>query len=296
MPNLLQSSLPLLAGFVYAVSAVFLKRATTEGGGLWRINFLTNWTQALVFLPLIAFGNQLPNYQDAVQIALTALAFTGGQAIVFFGLRHGDVSVITPVMGVKVLLVAALAGWIADEKIPHIWWLAAALSALAAGLMGLGAPADRRRLLIGVVCGLGAAAAFALVDVLFQVWAGRLGVWPFSAWVALAMGVLSLPLLPLLEGPWWKVPRSALLAFAPGMLATLGQVVLMAYAVVLLQGAAWANLLYSSRGLWSIVLVWIWGRSLGNAELNEGGGVLARRLGGALLMLIAVGLVLYKQS
>jgi drug/metabolite transporter (DMT)-like permease len=296
MPSPLQSSLPLLAGFVYAVSAVFLKRATAEGGGLWRINFLTNWTQALAFLPLIAFGSEMPGLRDAGQIVLTALAFTVGQAVVFVGLRHGDVSVITPVMGVKVLMVAAFAGWVADEKIPKIWWVAAVLSALAAALMGLGAPSDRRRLFIGVICGLGAAAAFALVDVFFQVWAGRLGVWPFSAWVALAMGFLSLPLLPVLEGPWWKVPRPALIAFVPGMAATLGQVVLMAYAVVLLQGAAWANLLYSSRGLWSVLLVWIWGRSLGNAEFEEGGTVLVRRLGGALLMLLAVGLVLYKQG
>jgi hypothetical protein len=110
------------------------------------------------------------------------------------------------------------------------------------------------------------------------------------------MGFWSLPLLPLLEGPWWKLPRPALLAFAPGMAATIGQVVLMAYSVVLLKGAAWANLLYSSRGLWSVLLVWIWGAALGNSELERGGTVLVRRLCGAFLMLAAVALVLYKQN
>jgi drug/metabolite transporter (DMT)-like permease len=296
MPYFLQSSLPLLAGLSYALSAVFLKRATVDGGGLWRVNFQSNWIQALVLLPLIALGESALTLQDAWQIGVTALAFGAGQAIAFAGLRLGDVSVMTPVMGIKVLFVAALAGGITGEKIPTVWWWAAGLSALAAAVMGIGKPADRKRLLFGVVSGLGAAAAFSVVDVLFQIWAPRLGVWPFSAWVALAMGLWSLLLLPFLEGPWWHLPRSALTAFAPGIVASIAQAVLMAYAVVILKGAAWANLLFSSRGLWSVLLVWVWGRSLGNSELGEGGGLLARRLFGSLLMLVAVGLVLYRPS
>jgi drug/metabolite transporter (DMT)-like permease len=296
MRTLFESLVPLFAGLVYAISAVYLKRATQEGGGLWRINFLTNWGQALALFPLAALGTEPLAWRDAWEVGWTALVFALGQALVFVGLRFGDVSVVTPVLGVKVLMVALGVGWMADEQIPGVWWIAAALSAGAALLMGIGVPSDRRRLVIGVLTGLGAAAAFSAVDVFFQAWAGHLGVWPFSAWVALGMGLLSLSLLPLLEGPLWRIPRPALRAFLPGLAATLGQIVLMAYAVVLLKGAAWANLLYSSRGLWSIVLVWVWGNALGNAELRGGGPVLLRRLGGALLMLAAVVLVLYKQD
>jgi len=66
----------------------------------------------------------------------------------------------------------------------------------------------------------------------------------------------------------------------------------MAYCVVELKGAAWANLLYSSRGIWSVALVWGAGSAFGNTEGEAGRSVMLRRLAGAGLMLAAIALVL----
>jgi hypothetical protein len=195
-------------------------------------------------------------------------------------------------MGVKVLLVAALVVGITHEQLPSIWWVAAGLSAAAAVLLGGGSPSGGRSLLPGLCGGLGAALAFAGVDVLFQLWAAGPGVWRFSALVALCMGVLSLTLIPSLEGPVLQLSPAVLRAFIPGLLATLAQVLLMAYCVVKLKGATWANLLYSSRGVWSVLLVWKAGSFFGNNENEIGRAGMIRRLAGAALMLVAIALVL----
>jgi drug/metabolite transporter (DMT)-like permease len=292
MTPLLATSLPLLAAVVYALSALYFKQATMEGGGLWRITFLATWGQALLLLPLVFIGNGPLLETNWGHVFLTAFVFYVGQLSVFAGMRFGDVSVVTPVMGIKVLLVAVLVVWTTHEPLPPVWWAAAGLSAAAALLLGGGHPSGTRGLLPGLLGGLGAALAFAGVDVLFQLWGDGPGVWRFSALVALVMGVLSLSLMPLLEGPVLQLSRGALRAFVPGLLATIAQVLLMAYCVVKLKGAAWANLLYSSRGVWSVLLVWKAGRFFGNTENEIGQGGMLRRLVGAALMLAAIALVL----
>jgi hypothetical protein len=56
--------------------------------------------------------------------------------------------------------------------------------------------------------------------------------------------------------------------------------------------AAPVNVIYSSRGLWSILLVWTCGRWLHSRDTGLGGKVLGWRLAGAALMMSAIVLVL----
>lgn len=288
----LDTTLPLTAAIAYALSALYLKQATIEGGGLWRITFLVNWGQAVCLLPFFLLGHGSFNAQELWHVLITSFVFFVGQLCVFAGMRYGDVSIVTPVMGVKVIFVAATVTLFAQQKLPVLWWVAAAVSAGAAVLLAGGRQGNGRRVWPGIAGGLSAALAFSTVDVLYQQWAGGLGVWRFSASVALAMGFWSFMLIPLLEGVYWDLPPAAKRAFIPGLLATIAQVLLMAYCVVELKGAAWANLLYSSRGLWSIVLVWVAGTAFGNSEREAGRNVMAWRLAGAGLMLAAITIVL----
>lgn len=288
----LAQCLPLVAGAAYAASALWSKRATLEGGGLWRVTFLTNWGQALLFLPCLFVGEGSLDWADGWKIGVTSLVYFVGQVVVFAGLRFGDVSVVTPVMGIKVLVVAALAVFFNHEQLPGRWWFAAGIAALAAALLGGGAVGDRRRVFAGVAGGLGASLAFAGVDLLFQRWGGGLGVWRFTSLVMCAMGGWSLLLLPWMEGRWWHLPQGACRAFVPSLLFAGIQSSLMAYCVVMLKGAAWANLLYSSRGLWSVLLVWFLGPLFGNQERDSGSKVMWQRLLGSGMLLVAIALVL----
>jgi len=53
-------------------------------------------------------------------------------------------------------------------------------------------------------------------------------------------------------------------------------------------GATTTNVLYNSRGVWSVVLVWWVGHWFGNTERARGPGVMLRRLAGSLLLLSAI--------
>ena len=57
MTPALAACVPLTAGLVYALSALYIKQATVEGGGLWRVNFLINWGQAVFMAPLLLLGH-----------------------------------------------------------------------------------------------------------------------------------------------------------------------------------------------------------------------------------------------
>jgi hypothetical protein len=48
------------------------------------------------------------------------------------------------------------------------------------------------------------------------------------------------------------------------------------------------NIVYGTRGLWSVLLVWLAGRWLGSDEGSRGATVLGGRLAGAALMTAAV--------
>ncbi|HVJ67798.1 MAG TPA: hypothetical protein VM510_07440, partial [Caulifigura sp.] len=56
--------------------------------------------------------------------------------------------------------------------------------------------------------------------------------------------------------------------------------------------ATTANVLYSARGMWSVLIVWLVGHWFGNREQSLGRGIFLARLLGAALMTAAVIVVL----
>ena len=70
------------------------------------------------------------------------------------------------------------------------------------------------------------------------------------------------------------------------------QSVIFVTALGIYRQATAANVIYSSRGLWSVVLVWAIGHWFHSQERKLGGSVLRWRLAGAFLMTAAILLVL----
>ena len=64
-----------------------------------------------------------------------------------------------------------------------------------------------------------------------------------------------------------------------------------AVSIICFGQATLINILYASRGLWTVVLVWVVGHWFGNQERGHGHRVMARRMIGAGLLLVAVLLV-----
>src|SRR4051812_40280038 len=99
--------LPLACALIYVVGALAAKRATALGVDVGRIIFVSNVAMAVLFLPVwLRSGGDMHPLADYWRPAITALLFFGGQAFTFLALSRGDVSVTTPVMGTKVILVA----------------------------------------------------------------------------------------------------------------------------------------------------------------------------------------------
>ena len=104
-------------------------------------------------------------------------------------------------------------------------------------------------------------------------------------------GVLSLALIPKFREPLSALPRAAWKWLIPAACALSVQSVLFVGAVAVYGKATIANVIYSARGLFSILAVWLVGHWFSNAEQGLGRRTLAWRLLGATLMLSAIILV-----
>jgi drug/metabolite transporter (DMT)-like permease len=286
-----QILLPLICGFIYVVGALCLKRAAELGAGVWRATFVANLTMAVSFAPTWLIGGEEHPLTDYWQPALTGLLFTVAQLLIYLAISHGDVSVTTPVMGTKSILVAVIASVLFATKIPPTWWWAAALCAVAVLLLSWNGGAPHRR--VGMTIGLTTASAtiYAFSDVLVQQWAPAWGVGRFLPIMFSVMGVLSFGFMPFFHGPLREISAATWRWLAPGAVLLAINNAAFAYTLARWHDATAANIIYSSRGLWSVVLVWVVGHWFGNQERHAGKGAMLSRLIGAGLMVAAIVLV-----
>ena len=299
----MQLFLPLTAAIVYVIGALLLKRASDLGADVWRTTRIINYATALVSLPLWLLGGTIPSPSLWWQPPVAAVLFFSGQVFTLLALNIGDISVATPVLGLKILLVALLSVVLTGDPIGARLWTAAGLSSIAIALLNI----DRghRHASVGRTIFLAAlgAASYACFDVIMQKWsfawggAGRI--------VPLAMvsgAIYSIPLRRFDratarmrpardEG---QVGRSR--RYTPWLIAGASsfavQGLMFITSITLYKQATVANVLYSSRGLWSVVGVWAIGHWFSNREQHLGARVLVWRLVGAVLLLAAIVLVL----
>ncbi len=281
--------LPLLSAVLYVCAALFLKQAGTRGASLWAMTVVANLICAVSFSALWVLGGQMPPVSLWWQPAVVALLFLAGQVVSFLALTRGDVSVATPVLGLKVVLVAALVTLVTGEAVSGALWTAAVLS--SAGIVFLNRGDDdstphhaRLTLALGAI----AAAAFALFDVLVQHWTPAWGAGRFLPVLMWMVGLASLAAVPFLRPSIGPVPRPAWRPLGLGSALIALQGLCLITALALYGQATAVNVVYSSRGLWSVLAVWWAGHWFGNAERHRGARVLGWRLAGAALLMAAV--------
>lgn len=283
--------IPLACGFVYVVGALCLKRAADHGAGVWRATFVANLTMAIGFAPLWLLGGVEHPLADYWQPALTGLLFTVAQLLIYLAISHGDVSVTTPVMGTKSILVAVIASVLFAVEIPASWWWAAGLCAVAVLLLSWNGGAPHRRVGMTILLTTGSASIYAFSDVLTQHWAPAWGVGRFLPLMFGVMGLLSFGFIPFFHGPLREINAATWRWLRPGAALLAVNNAAFAYTLARWHDATAANIVYSSRGLWSVVLVWAVGHWFGNQEREAGRGAMLSRLIGAGLMVAAIVLV-----
>ena len=287
--------IPIICAFVYVVAALMLKRASGLGVGVWRIGFLANWTMFLFFLPrwLSQPGDSGHAWLDYWQPAVSGLLFLGGQMFLFLALQGGDVSVTTPVMGTKVIMVALLSHLLRAGEVPWQWWTGAALSTAAVALLHFGEPRPARAQLGRTVLLAGMSAlTFSLSDVLLQKWVGAWGSGRYLPPMFLFTALYTFAFVPFFRAPLWALDRRAWLWTAGGVLLLALNNAGIALAIAVWRAATSVNILYSLRGLVSVALVWLIGHWFSSEEQHLTSRVFRFRLIGAALMLAAIVLVL----
>lgn len=283
---------PLIAALLYAFGALVLKRSSDLGVGLWRTTFVANLIVAGLFSFLWLLGGPPVEIVDLWQPGVIAMCLFIGQISQFLALEKGDVSVAVPVFGLKVILVAFITPLLIHETVGVKLWIAAFLSVLGITFLNrkdIGQPP--RHLLITFVAGGIGAVAFAIFDVLVQKWGPYWGVGrllPCIFWInaLLSFGLIfrfSAPLTAIRPQAWpWLAGGSALLGT---------QSIIFVSTLAVFGKATSANIVYASRGLLSVVLVWVIGHWFMNAEQHLGPKVMRWRMAGALLMMSAIVLV-----
>ncbi len=282
-----QILIPLITAFLYALAVIFLKRALADGAGRWRVTFACNLVMAVGYQACWAVHTQPFSAIGAMHAALAGSTFFAGQIFTFLALNRGDVSVVTPILGTKVIWVAWFSVLLVGRAHPPLIWIAVFLTALGAAILGYQPGKHPRHVALSIATGLATAGSFALTDVLVMMYAP---VWGFGSFVPamfLVVGVLSLGFIPMIKAegwasgwaPAWLGPGAALLA---------AQALWMAFAISTFGHVTTINIAYSSRGLWSIVLVWAFGHWFGNTERERGTPAMLLRLAGASLLVTAI--------
>jgi len=286
--------IPLACGFFYVVSMLAFKRAGDFGVGVWRTTFIANWACALIFLPVWLRHGFAPVTLTAYwQPAVIGVLFLAGQILMFLAITRGDVSVATPVMGVKVLLVALFSGLIGLGVVPFKWWVGASLSVAAVGLLNLQGGGAHRRVGQTVMLTVLSATMYALSDVLVQKWAPAWGAGNFFPPMFFIVGLYSFALLAFARGGLGGIAAGAWRWVGLGALCNALTNAGIAITLGIWGNATAVNIVYSSRGLFSVALVWGVGHWFSNAEQHAGRGVLLSRLAGAAAMIGAIGLVMF---
>lgn len=286
--------MPLSAAFIYAVAAICVKMALGHGVNMWKITFLSNLVMSAVFLPLALTGHANWVPAELPLAAAAGLLFFTGQVATFRSLQSGDVSIATPALAAKVVFVAVL-GFLVPETRSGPWlWVAVGLTMAGVILLQSGARHPASHPLATLLWAVLAALSFAAADILVQIGAPRAGFTLFLPVMFLTVALVSFPLLlPKVRAArgtttragagWWTASGVVLLGF---------QAMIMGSAIGVFGDAAGANILYGSRGLWSLLLLGAMARHMGLTDSVTHGLTFALRLCGGLLIVLAVFLTL----
>lgn len=281
--------LPLIAALSFAAGSLVFKRAFAEGANVAHALVVTNIALGILFLPLLALDPHPVPWDRLYLPLITASAFLAGHLLNVIALRIGDVSVATPLLGAKVVFVALIAKFAFGTSLTNDQMIAAGLTTAGVFVTGLTDFKPGRSAGLTTLLALGCSAGFATTDVLIQVWASEFGVFNFLALLFAALGLESAMVLPFLGVHTLKAPPMAWRCIGLATALSGIQAIIITGTIGYWRDAAGVNVVYGTRGLISLALVWWVGHWFGNAERKDSGPkVMLARAIGALLILSAV--------
>ncbi len=287
-------ALALVCALLYTAASLFLKGAIERGASSAQVSLLTNLAIAVITQPLWFFDRPEVANAPLWQPLLCSLILFGGQVFTFAALSRGDVSVATPLLGTKIILVTAMNALMFGVGVSLRWWVAAALGSVSIALIAGGGGSRRKIRHLGrtALFSLAGAACYSLTDVLIQHWGGTFDVMAFPPLMFGVVGLISLLYYGLFVRSAFAPPVGSLTFLTTGAIFFGVQIVCFFFALVWSRDATSANIVYASRSIWSVAAAWTAGHFLGLRDVEAGPAVMTRRLVGALLLFGAIILIL----
>jgi drug/metabolite transporter (DMT)-like permease len=285
--------LALICALLYTAASLFLKGAIERGATSAQVSLVTNLTIALITQPLWLFDRpEVPN-APLWQPLFCSLFLFGGQIFTFAALSRGDVSVATPLLGTKIILVTAMNALFFGVGVSMRWWVAAVLGSLSIALIASGGPSHKvRNLGLTALFSLSGAACYSLTDVVVQHWGGTFDAAAFPPVMFGITGLISLAYFGVVDRRAFLPVTKCRVFLVVGAIFFGVQIVGFFFALVESGDATSANLIYASRSVWSVAAAWAAGHLLGLRDKEAGTAVMLRRLVGALLLFGAIILIL----
>jgi drug/metabolite transporter (DMT)-like permease len=283
-----------LAAFGYATAALMTKQALAKGAGILRISFVMNWVFVPVFACLLFTHSGNIPWEQIYFPVLTGLLFFLGQIFTFTAIRLGDVSLQTPVMGTKAVFAVLIAVLLGTEVVSLPMAFAALVAMLGVAFLGVSGDGAER---VGLTLTLALLSSlfFAGSDTMVGYYAGDFGVPMFLFLTVLTNALLSTLLVPFFEKPLTQIPVAAWPWIGIGCLFMAGQALLLNYTLGRYQHVAAVNVIYSTRGLWSVLLGALALRLFYKSAPSAPSRIFFLRLAGALLMCVSIAILFYPQ-
>lgn len=283
---------PLFSSVVFVLGMMLAKQAIDRGASPWTGTFFGNLWLALIWACIAVFRGEVVPVEAWTDAAVIGLLFVLGQLFTYLAFQLGDVSVATPVLGVKVLMVALLVSVMAQVKVPAMIWIAGALA--SAGIILIqwrsrSAGSKHGRTGLTIFMALCAALSLSLFDVCMQKWAA--GSWNTFAFLPVMFGtagILSFGFLPKVDSLKYLRSIGATKWMLGGTVLMATQAMSMCYCLAQFGDAPRINIVYALRGLWGVLLAWLLAKTLRTNEASIGHTIMLRRLAGAMLLTGAV--------
>jgi drug/metabolite transporter (DMT)-like permease len=243
--------LALLAGVLYAASAVILRSAANQGAGSVLSTLACNGAAALLFTFFFDWSDWGTGQILWGPGLVLGMVFLAGQLFALRALEKGTASIATQVLSTKVIMVALIAVVFLGRSFEARVLIGGALSVVGVAALNQRADTDGFRILSpSVAYSLAAAVSLSIFDSLVAYWSG---VYSFGRVVPLGMwcaALLSLVFFVWRPGPAARPGRR----LAGGALLMGLQAICFISAIGFSGDAAACNVAYASRGLWVIVL------------------------------------------
>lgn len=285
---------PLASAVLYSLGAYALKGAQRRGVTSAQAAFWTNIVTAVCFMAIFyPWSDPLAGPASWWHVFAVGLMFYLGQITTILSFEKGGVSITTPMLGSKVLMVALMVAVFLSEPLGWQTWVAAVLTTTGVVLLARsgGEQTTGEHIGWGLLLATLAAASFAGFDVMVQAWSPGDGFDRLLPPAMVVAAVMSFSLPMFSKGPFFTIPSGVLRPLSAGAILLTVQALILIWSIGRFGDAAGANVVYGSRGVWGVLIVAVLGRWYHSVEVMGTRAVLAKRLVGALVIAAAIGVL-----